>query len=118
MNKIEIQKIKTDILINLIKENPELEILPMVDTDCVCSDDFSYWAAKWGIAEVDEYWCNDGRERVYFKSNDFDDLVDEFIDNNYEDYPDLTDDELRKLAEEKVNSYEWIKTIAVYIGPL
>lgn len=29
-------------LLNLIQENPDLEIFPMVDTDCVPSDDFGW----------------------------------------------------------------------------
>lgn len=72
--------------------------------------------AEWGKAEVDEYWISD--ERIYFKEEDFDELVDDFIDNNYEDYESLTDGELHKLAEEKVNSYEWTKAIIVHINEL
>lgn len=45
-------------LINLVKENPDLEILPMVNTECVQSDDFGAWAADWGPASIDEYYVN------------------------------------------------------------
>ena len=69
-------------------------------------------------------WFNMGNnvefpnQRIYFKENDFEDLVQEFIDNNYENYSNLTDEELEKVAEEKVNQYEWKKTILVYIETL
>jgi len=102
-------------LLKLIAENPELEVVPMVDTECIFDDSYSTWMAKWGSADIDEYWCSD--ERVYFKSIDFDSLVEEFIDNNYEDYPTLSDEELEKLAKEKINAHDWIKAISVNIVP-
>lgn len=116
MKSIEIQQEKTNTLVQLIKENSELEIVPMVSTECVAGDNFAYWMAEWGTAKLDEYWCSD--ERIYFKEQDFDSLVDKYIDDNYEQYENLTDDELRKLAEEKVNNYEWIKAIVVHINEL
>ena len=116
MKSIEKQQKNINTLLKLIKENPKLEIVPMVDTECVFSDDYSCWMAEWGKTKVDEYWC--GNERIYFKEQDFDTLVEDFIDNNYEDYPGLTDVELEKLAEEKVNSYKWVKAIVVHIQPL
>ena len=116
MKSIEKQQKEVNNLLKLIKENPELEILPMVDTECVFSDDYSYWMAEWGEARIDEYWCSD--ERAYFKNYEFDSLVEDWIDNNYEDYPELSDNELEKIAEEKINGYKWVKAIIVYIRPL
>jgi len=34
-----------------------------------------------------------------FKSHDFDDLVEEWMDEHFEEHPDLSDNELRELAE-------------------
>jgi hypothetical protein len=116
MKSIEKQQENISNLLELIKDNPELEIMPMVNNECVGGDDFGYWAAKWGDARVDEQYCPD--ERIYFKSCDIEELVQEFIDNNYEEYPDLSDEELEKLAEEKVSDYDWQKVIVVYIKPL
>ena len=44
------QKENIAILLNLIAENPDIEILPMVDRDCVFDDSFSYWMGNWGSA--------------------------------------------------------------------
>jgi len=66
-------------LLKLIEENPALEIMPMVATECVGGDDYSSWSAEWGRAEVDEYYTSD--ERIYFKSTDYDELIDQYFDN-------------------------------------
>jgi hypothetical protein len=99
-------------LLKLISENPELPILPMVYTDCVPSDDFASWAASWGHSEIDEYILKD--DRIYFKSEDYDELV----DMEYNDSPeDITDGEARKQAKGKVDTYPWVKAIIVRIYP-
>ena len=118
MKHIEIQKENIKALLKLIEENPDLEILPMVDTDCVGGDDYGSWAAQWGSSRVDEYYCGD--ERIYFRSGDYDGLVEEWIDNNYDqdEYKNLSDDELDKIAEEKVKGYDWVKAIVVYIDEI
>ena len=58
-------------LLQLIKENPGIEIKPMVDSEVIADDCFSYWCGSWGKAKLDEYWVSD--ERIYFKENDFED---------------------------------------------
>ena len=116
MEKIEQQQENIKNLLQLIKENPGIEIKPMIDSEVIADDCFSYWCGSWGKAKLDEYWVSD--ERIYFKENDFEDLVQEFVDNNYEDYTSLTDEELEKVAKEKVNNYEWKKAILIYIETL
>ena len=104
-------------LLTLIKENPELKILPMVNSECVGGDDYSYWSAEWGKAEIDEYYTND--ERIYFKENDYDELVEKYMDSIVEDLETLvTDEELGIMAEKVVNDLKWIKAIVVHIDPL
>ncbi|MFA7157645.1 MAG: hypothetical protein WC123_08185 [Bacilli bacterium] len=113
MMNLEKQKENVSVLLKLIKENPELPILPMVATECVCDDSYCYWMAEWSRAEVTKYWCSD--ERIY-QYDDFDDLVETWIDNNYEEHPSLNDEELEVLAERIVNSYDWVDAIIVYIN--
>lgn len=104
---------KHEELLKLIKENPELEIVPMVENEGCC-DDYACTMGSWGKASIEEYWVSD--ERVYFKDNDAEDLVHELIENNYEnDWEGKTDEEMDKLAEEIVKGYNWVKCIAVYI---
>ena len=109
---------KINHLLKLIKENPDLPIVPMVHTECIKDDQYCYWMAEWGDADVDEYCTLD--ERIYFKKHDFEELVEDFIDNNYslKDYEGLSDDELYKIAEREVEKYEWIKAIIVFLDRL
>jgi len=95
------EKIKQ--LLQLINENPTLEIVPMVSTDCVLSDDNRSWSASWGNAEIDEYYTND--ERIYFKSEDYEELLENL------------DLESQEAAECIVDNYKWIKCISVRIEP-
>lgn len=112
MNKIEKQKANVDKLLELIKKNPTLRIMPMVETDVVASDDFSWWMADWGKASIEEVYIAD--ERVYIRSKDEDTLmeeliwVDEFIEG-------LSEEEAIKKAENVVNNYKWEKVISIEI---
>ena len=113
---LEKQKKNVKILMDLIKENPNLEILPMVCSEVVFDDSYSTWMGAWGTANIDEYHHSD--DRIYFKKLDFEELVEKFIDDNYEEYPNLTDEELEKLAEKEVNNLEWTKAIVVNINSI
>jgi hypothetical protein len=93
-------------LIKLKYENPKLEIVPMVDTDCCPCDDYRNWMASWGKAKIDHYYIDD--ERVYFKDDSEDKLIDKLIDDS---------DYTVEKAKEIVNSYEWKKCIVVNINP-
>ncbi len=119
MSKIEKQQEKVANLLKLISENPDLEILPLVDTECVGGDEHSWWLSEWGDAKVDYYYCS--AERIYTKEWDFEDLVNEFIDNHCDDEEyrvlSLSDENFEKVAEAKVEGYEWTKAILVSIKP-
>lgn len=100
-------------LIKLIKENPDLEIVPMVDTEVVGDCDHAWWVAKFGKASIKEIWACDQRERVFIREEDEDELVDEEYDLLYD--ADISDEEAFELAEKKVAAYDWKKVIAVNI---
>ena len=106
------QKENVGTLLKLIKENPNLPIVPMVATECVSDDSYGYWMSEWGNASVTKYWCDDER---FWEYDSFDELVEQWIDNNFEEYPNLSDEELNNLAEKIVNGYEWVDAIVVYI---
>ncbi len=42
-----------DKLLDLIKDNPELPVIPMVDGE-IPGDDCGYWIADWGLSRIDE----------------------------------------------------------------
>ena len=116
--QIEKQRERVQKLLQLIEENPDLRILPMVNTDIVCDDCYAYWSGNWGEAEIDEVYMPSGKDRIYFRSTDEEELIDEVYDvletNNEEN---LSDDELYEKAKKKVEGYGWEKVIVVRIDP-
>lgn len=99
-------------LFRLIKENPELPIVPMVDAEIV-ADDCGYWIGAWGRAEVDEYFISERAERVFYKSDDdvFDVLERHLSDEEFEALPE-SEEECRPYYDK----LPWIKAIIVYIN--
>lgn len=113
--EIEFQQENLNNLLNLMKDNPTLRVVPMVDSDIVGGDDYSCWLGRFGKAEVDEIWSDD--ERIYFRSWDFENLVDEFMESsdNEELFKNLSDDEAIKIAENHIDDLNWEKVISVRI---
>lgn len=70
----------TEKLLELIKNNPELPVVTMVDSDVV-ADDCGRWMGKFGVCEVGEYALYDDK---YFDDRD----------SFKEAYYDFNDDEL------------------------
>lgn len=97
-------------LLQLIKEHPDLPIVPMVAGD-IAADDDGYWAAAWGEATVDEYLIADRYERILFKSDyDMYEVLDLYL--SPQKYDSLKDEaECRK----EYDSLPWEKAIIVYI---
>lgn len=101
-------------IIRLIEENPDLPVIPMVDSEVV-ADDGGYWQGKWGRCEVTEYY--NGREYIHFRDDDEEDVLNDMVGCKYgydlqgRDIYDLTDDEWDELY----NNIPWVKCIAVYI---
>lgn len=91
-------------LLELVKENPEFKIVPMVNTDCVPGDDYSWWVASWGKPAIEEILV--AEEIIYVKSKSYEELVENAIRNIKcsEEY-----------AKKLVDLYDWVKVIAVKI---
>lgn len=111
MNKIERQQTNVTHLMELIKENPVLRIMPIVYTDIVTSDDFAWWMGGWGKAELIEIYI--GEERIYLR-DDEDELIDE-VAVLIQDIEGLTEEESYQKAETEVKNYPWEQIIAVRI---
>lgn len=117
--EMEIQNKNVQTLLKLIKENPGLRILPMVDYEIVADDTFTSWAGSFGNSELDYIW--DNGERIYFKSDDEEQLIEDEMDNIdssaqvlHENHP--LWQPLEKRAKERVDQYQWEKVIVVWIG--
>lgn len=99
-------------LLDLVSLNPDLPVLPIVDADCVASDDYGYWLASIGSVEVtkildDINYCTDGK---FYREDDFDEIVEDLVSES--------DDPLdEEEAEAIVRNYPWRKAILVYIIP-
>ena len=122
------QKAKSEAFLKLIKKNPTLPIVPMVDYEIV-GDGFGWWMGAWGDAYVGEYACYDDRffeDREDFKEKYYDNNCDELCEMfNYEPFTNgytkeefeankenekRLDEHLDRLAEEL-----FIKAIIVHI---
>lgn len=112
MSRIEKQQTNVEELLHLIKENPSLRIMPMVETEVVASDDFGWWMAEWGKASIEEAYLDD--ERVYIRSLDEDTLLERVADH-LRWIENISDEESFQKAETEINNYKWEKVIAVKI---
>ena len=106
----------TEQLLSLIKENPDLPIVPLVDSEVVDYDNYNWWLGEWGKAEITEYYL--GREHIHFKDeDDEEDVLYDMAGCKYSMTPDgrdiydLTDEEWDALYQ----SIPWTKCIAVRI---
>ena len=102
-------------LLKLIQENPDLEIVPMVDGEIVADDCCAWWLGKWGRSEKIKYYS--GREYTHFYDDDPEDVLNDMVGCKYSetkdgrDIHDLSDDEWDALYE----SLSWVECIVVYI---
>ena len=116
MDKIEQQKENIAGLLELVKENPGLRIVPMVDSEVIGEERHCWWAGAWGKAELDEIFNDDSQEMFYLRSWGFEDVVQNELDNlTDEEIVGLTDEEIEELAEKKANALPWEKVIAIRI---
>jgi hypothetical protein len=83
----------------------------MVNYEVVADDGYCYWAGSWEKAYIDEVYVSD--ERIYFKSNDFEDLTQKYIDKTF--ITSIDNEIEEKEAEEYVDNLPWEKVVVVYI---
>ena len=102
-----------DQLLALAKENPSLRIVPMIQTDVVASDEFTWWIGGFGNSSIEEIY--DDGEQIHIRSIGEENLIEEIMLQSG-DYLVGKDDELYAEAQVIVNDYPWEKVIAVKIG--
>ncbi len=103
-------------LFKLIKEHPDLPIVPMVDADIV-ADDSGYWLGGWGSASIDKYLPHEYGMIFYEQGRpDVVDIFEKFFD--YEKCgisEEMPDSEALPIMREKVDSLNWIEAIIINI---
>ena len=94
-------------LINLIKENPNLRILPMVDCE-ICNSDYNTCIGSIGKSYIEEITNYEiyGEESIIQKSNIAD--IEEYLDNETS----YTEKEKEKIIKE----LDWEKVIILDIN--
>lgn len=101
------QKQKNEAFLKLIKKNPTLPIVPMVDNEIV-GEDYGYWLGAFGSAEVGEYALYDDRyftDREEFKERYFDRNDEELCEKfNYE--PCMTLPSAKGYTKEQIEANE------------
>ena len=108
-------------LIELVTENPDLEIKFMVNYEVCASDDHTYWLASPQDIAINEIFLGgtDGYgndERVYIRRYDEWALKEYIVDYSlYSNEQELTDDERYDLADKIINALPWQKVILVYV---
>lgn len=125
-------KRKNEAFLKLVKKNPTLPIVPMVDAEIV-ADDCGRWMGALGSAYVGEYVCYDDRffeEREDFKERYYDNNCDELCEMfDYEPCMNFNsgkytykDIEVNKENEKRLNAYldekaeeNFIKAIILHI---
>ena len=99
-------------LLELIKQRPDLPIIPMVDSEIVCDDSCSRWMGSWGSCYIGEYI--NGEERLHFREEDDLEEIEEALTDGAvtcEDFEAMSDEE----AKGAYDSLPWIKAIIVDI---
>ena len=105
-----------EMFLKLVKDNPELPIVPMVDYEVFTGDEYTWWMGNWGSCKVTEYYI--GKESIHFKDEeDEEDVLADIAGCKHyctpegKDIYDISDEEWDKLYK----SIPWTKAIVVYI---
>lgn len=70
------------ILIELVKENPELEIMHFVDYEVCCSDEHRYWYADIESVKIESVYDNSNEECFIIGENEIKENIELTIDGN------------------------------------
>lgn len=102
-------------LLTLIKDNPDLPIIPMVNQEVVADDSYTWWLGRWKYSEVSGYYL--GNEAIHFKDDDEEDVLKDMVGCKYYCTPDGRD--ITEISDEEWDalyaSIPWEKCIVVYI---
>lgn len=108
----------TQEFIKLVQENPDLPIVPMVDAEIVCGDDYGWWLGSFGCCEITEYVCVEMYGEDRFVARDDQDEIEEYfadkiLNEDESDY--LSDEQVERMAHEQAEALDWIKAIIMWI---
>lgn len=91
-----------------MQENPQLPVVPMIDSNIVTDDSFPRWMGVWGSATKSAYLITD--ERVFIRDyDDEEDVLSEVY--GWDAYEEMSDEE----AEDAYENLSWTEAIIVNI---
>lgn len=99
-------------LFELLRENPDLPVVAMVDSEIVADDGYSRWMGSWGSCYIGEYII--GEEHLHFREeDDFEEIEEALTDGavTCEEFEIMSGEE----AKGAYDSLPWIKAIIVDI---
>ena len=99
-------------IIELIKENPELEIVVMASTQ-EFTDEYGWFLLEELRIEVADIYKSLDNETLYF---DEEEIVDEIRESlaDKEEFAEMTDEEYDKMCEEKAKDYFYKRAIVIW----
>lgn len=98
----------------LIKQNPNLPVIPCVDGEIVADDSFNWWFGSWGKASVDTFICVEDYGILY--KDDIGYIFEMFFeDEKCGITKDTPKDEEEKIMREYVDMLPWQTAILVNI---
>lgn len=102
---------QTEELLTLIKENPDLPIVPIVDGE-ICNDDYGWYLGSWGFCCVKEFLTREKYDtfEIMWKDDDVWDTLEKYF--TIEEFNAIPDSKGREVYE----SLPWIKAIIIRIG--
>lgn len=104
--------------LRLVRENPDLPILPCVRSEVVSGDDYNWWLGSFGEARLGKIvWFSMRGEDRLFTDDEQDDIEEYIADEMCEDEANehLTDEEIDRIAHERAEALPWVKAILVYV---
>lgn len=101
-------------LLDLVKANPTLPVIPRVDSEVVAEEGYNYWFGHFGKAYIEEMVCFGDR----WYTRDEQDEIEERLAELYMDEESIDDygDGVERVAHERAEALPWRKVITVYIG--
>lgn len=107
------QKKLSDLFV-LIKSNPELPVIPCVESEIVADSGHNWWLGSWGNAHIETFLSTQEYGMLY--KDDIVDVFEKFFD--YEECEitnDMPDNEAQKIMREYVDKLPWQTAILVNI---
>lgn len=99
-------------IIELIKKNPELEIVVMASTEEL-TDEYGWLLLEKLRIEVADIYNSPTNDYIYFDKEEIVDELREYLSDK-EEYAEMTDEEYDKMCEEKAKDYFYKRAIVIW----